>query len=86
MIAIIIYTLCVLTCWTCTFLLFRGFRTGRSPLLLWSSVCFLFLGLANLVLFLDLIVYPGASLAVFRSALTLVGLIIFIVGLVFQAK
>lgn len=86
MIPIIIYSLCVLTCWSCAFLLWRGFRSSRSPLLLWSSVCFLFLGVANLLLFADLVVYPDVNLLVVRNAVTLVGLLIFITGLVFDAN
>jgi hypothetical protein len=86
MIPIVIYTLCVLTCWACTFLLWRGFLKTRSPLLLWSSICFLFLGIANLLLFVDLIVYPDFSLLAVRNMITLAGLIVFIVGLVFQSK
>ena len=86
MIPTIIYSLCVLTCWGCTFLLWRGFRSTRSSLLMWSAICFRFLGLSTLLLFIDLIVYPDASLVTFRSALTLVGLVVFLVGLVFESK
>ena len=86
MIPIVIYSLCILTCWSCTFLLWRGFKTSRTPLLLWSAVCFLFLGVANLLLFADLVVYPDVNLLVVRNAVTLAGLVIFIAGLVFDAN
>jgi hypothetical protein len=86
MIPIIVYSLCILTCWCCALLLWRGFRSSRSPLLLWSAICFLFLGIANLLLFADLIVYPDTNLLVFRNVVTLLGLVIFIAGLVFKAS
>ncbi len=86
MIPIVIYSLCILTCWACAFLLWRGFWRNRSTLLLWSAVCFLFLGIANLLLFADLIIYPGANLLALRNAVTLAGLVIFIAGLVFEAN
>jgi hypothetical protein len=86
MIPIVIYTLCILTCWCCTYLLWRGYRSTRSSLLLWSSVCFLFLGAANLLLFVDLIIYPDRSLLALRDAMTLTGLLIFLAGLISQDK
>jgi hypothetical protein len=86
MIPIIVYSLCVLTCWACAFLLWRGYRTSRSPLLMWGAICFLFLGIANLLLFADLIIYPDANLQVIRNLVTLVGLVIFIAGLVFKTN
>jgi hypothetical protein len=86
MIPIVIYSLCILTCWSCAFLLWRGFKGNRSPLLLWSAVCFLFLGVSNLLLFADLVVYPDANLLTVRNAVTLAGLVIFIAGLVFKGN
>jgi hypothetical protein len=86
MIPIVIYSLCILTCWACAFLLWRAHSRRRSSLLLWSAVCFLFLGIANLLLFADLILYPGANLLALRNAVTLAGLVIFIAGLVFEAN
>jgi hypothetical protein len=53
---------------------------------MWGAICFLFLGIANLLLFTDLIIYPDGDLQVFRSLVTLVGLVIFIFGLVFKAN
>ena len=86
MIPIIVYSLCILTCWACAFLLWRGYRTSHAPLLMWGSICFLVLGIANLLLFADLIVYPDANLLVIRNLVTLLGLVIFIFGLVFKAN
>ena len=86
MIPILIYTLCFLTCSGCAVLLWRGFRKTRYRLLLWSSLCFLILGIANLLLFADLVLYPGTSLLVLRNAVTLVAILVLLVGLVFESQ
>jgi len=86
MIPILIYTLCFLTCSGCSVLLWRGFRRTRYRLLLWSSLCFLVLGLANLLLFADLVLYPGTSLMAVRNVVTLVAILVLLVGLVFESQ
>lgn len=85
MIPILIYILCFLTCAVCAVLLWRGFRRTGHRLLWWSSLCFLILGLANLLLFTDLVLYPGTSLLIFRNAVTLVAILVLLVGLVFES-
>jgi hypothetical protein len=54
-----VYILCFLTSAACAWLLGRSYRKSRTPLLLWSSVCFVFLALNNLVLVFDLVVWPA---------------------------
>jgi hypothetical protein len=54
-----VYILCFLTSATCAWLLGRSYRANRTPLLLWSSICFIFLALNNLALVLDLVVWPS---------------------------
>lgn len=54
-----VYILCFLTSATCAWLLGRSYRVGRTRLLLWSSICFVFLALNNLALVLDLVVWPS---------------------------
>jgi hypothetical protein len=53
-----VYILCFLTSAACAWLLGRSYLKSRTPLLLWSSVCFVFLALNNLVLVFDLVVWP----------------------------
>lgn len=84
MIPILIYILCFLTCTGCAVLLWRSFRRTRYRLLFWSSMCFLILGLANLLLFADLVLYPGTSLLIVRNAVTLLAILVLLVGLVFE--
>lgn len=54
----IVYVLCFLTSSACAWLLGRSYKTSGVRLLFWSSVCFAFLAANNLVLVLDLVVWP----------------------------
>jgi hypothetical protein len=54
-----VYILCFLTSGACAWLLGRSYRRSRTPLLLWSSVSFVFLAINNLLLVLDLVVLPS---------------------------
>lgn len=56
-----VYILCFLTSAACAWLLGRSYQNSRAPLLLWSSISFTFLALNNLVLVLDLVVWPSPS-------------------------
>ena len=53
-----VYVLSMALSLLCTVLLFRGYRQSRSKLLLWSSIAFAWLALNNLILFLDIVVFP----------------------------
>jgi hypothetical protein len=58
----VVYILCFLTSAMCAWLLARSYRRSRVRLLLWSSVCFAFLAANNLVLVLDLVVWPAPEI------------------------
>lgn len=79
----IVYALCSLTCAICAGLLFRGYRATRMRLLLWSVVCFVCLTLANIIVYVDLVVLPQEiDLSLLRSGLTFVGLTVLLYGMV----
>jgi heme A synthase len=82
-----VYTLCVLTCLGCAALLYRAFRRRRQRLLLWSSIFFLILGVANVLLFVDLVIFPEpeVNLLPYRSAVTLCAVVVLIAGLIFES-
>lgn len=65
----IVYVLCFLASATCAWLLCRGFRQTRVTLLLWSSVCFIFLAANNFVLVLDLVLWTSIDLRLARVGL-----------------
>jgi len=66
--------LAVLTSLGCMVLLFRGyFRTGLR-LLLWSALCFVFLSVNNVLLFVDVLIFPTeVDLRIPRLLAALVG-------------
>ena len=54
----LVYTLCFLTSATCAVLLGRTFLRRRARMLFWSAACFTLLAAVNLLVVLDLVVYP----------------------------
>lgn len=74
-----VYSLCFLASSACAVLLGRSYGQTRARLLLWSSLCFLFLAANNLLLVVDLLVFPGVDLRLWRLLLSLsaVGVLLF---------
>jgi hypothetical protein len=78
----IVYALCGLTSLACAFLLSRQYRRTRGGLLLWSTMSFACLGLANIILFLDMVMLPESDLSVIRSGVMLIGMLMMLYGLI----
>lgn len=81
-----VYILCFLTSAACAWLLGRSYRSGRTRLLLWSSVCFVFLALNNLALVLDRVVLPNYDLRLARLLLALLAVLSLVWGLVWEVE
>ena len=82
----VVYVLCVLTSAACAFLLGRSYNRSRVRLLFWSSICFGFLALNNLVLVLDLIIWPDSDLRLLRGVLTLAAVVSLIWGFIWDEE
>jgi len=82
----VIYLLCVATSVVCAALLLRGYRTTRTRLLLWSSLCFVGLALNNVLLFVDLVLVPQVDLSIPRTLAALAGMAILVFGLVWEKQ
>ena len=83
--AAFIYSLCTLTSLVAALLLFRGWRQTRTPLLVWSAVCFAGLALSNLLLVLDRTIYSvSADLSTERLVTAFVALLVLIIGLIWE--
>ena len=81
-----LYLLAVLTCLACTVLLFRGYARSGLRLLLWSALCFVGLAVNNLLVFIDLVVFPqSVSLLPWRHATSLVAVSVLIWGFIWEA-
>jgi hypothetical protein len=83
MIAKLIYGLCAVTSLFCFVMLWRGFLRRRLQLLLWSSAAFFAFTVANILLVVDLIFLPATDLSLLRSCVTLVGVLLLLIGLLF---
>ncbi|HVX42184.1 MAG TPA: DUF5985 family protein [Gemmatimonadaceae bacterium] len=86
MIARIIYILCALTSLACAVLLLRGYVQTRVRLLLWSGLCFVFLCLSNIVLYIDIEVLPSIDLSLLRAIPVVIALVLLLYGLVWEVK
>ncbi len=80
-----VYILCGLTSLFCAGLLVRSFRTQRTRLLLWSSLCFVGLALNNLLLVVDLMVLPDVDLSAIRASVEAAAMILLLIGLVWES-
>jgi drug/metabolite transporter (DMT)-like permease len=74
-----VYVLCMLTSAACAFLLVRAWRRTRTELLLWTAACFVLLALNNVLLVVDLLVFPDNDLSLARqlTALGAVGVLLY---------
>ena len=81
-----VYVLCFLTSAACAAFLGRSYLANRTGLLLWSSICFIFLALNNLVLVLDLVLLPSYDLRLARLVLALAAVASLIWGFVWEVE
>jgi hypothetical protein len=84
--ASLVYILCALTSLMCSIALLRGYRGSRGRLLLWSGSCFALLFIENVLLFLDVVVFPNVNLAPLRNAVGLLGPSVLLFGLISEAE
>lgn len=84
MINLIATCLCALTALLCAVLSFKGYSRSKYRLLLWSGLCFAGLTLSNLVMVLDVYVFPDLNLGIVWLFLSLSAMLILIYGLIFN--
>lgn len=81
-----VYTLCFLASSACALLLGRSYARTRARLLLWSSLCFLFLAANNLLLVIDLLVFPTVDLRLWRVLLSLGAVSVLLFGFIWDLE
>jgi len=88
MIASVVYILCALTSAACAIMLLRGYFRSRARFLLWSALCFIALFINNLLLMIDKLYIPErvAFPQALRGSVALIGLLLLIYGLIFDAE
>jgi hypothetical protein len=86
MIGPVVYILCALTTLACSVLLLGGYRRTKTPLLLWSGLCFAGLTVANALVFVDLVLVPDVDLYTLRlvTAVAAMGLLLY--GLIWERR
>lgn len=82
---LILISLAVLTSLACVVFLFSGYAASGVRLLLWTGLCFVFLALNNLLLFLDRVVLPDFDFRPYRLAAALVGILLLLYGFAREA-
>jgi hypothetical protein len=84
--AAFVYILCALTSVLCAVLLLRASQRTPSRLLFWSGNSFICLALANILLFVDLVMVPNHDLLIIRNIVTLGGIAMLLYGLIWEAE
>ena len=83
----ILTSLAMLTSAACMWFLFRAYASTRLRLLLWSGLCFVFLTLNNILLFLDVVVFPvEVDLRAYRLAAALIAVGFLLYGFVWESE
>jgi hypothetical protein len=87
-IKIILFALVAVSSFTCMVLLFRGYTQRRVQLLLWSAFCFVGLTVNNILVFIDLVIWPGpeVDLRIPRLLASLAGLNCLVYGLIWKTE
>jgi hypothetical protein len=83
----VLYLLALLTSLACMLLLFRAYAATGTRLLLWSALCFVGLSINNVLLFIDLVVFPTQmDLRPYRLLSALGGLLFLLYGFIWEAE
>jgi hypothetical protein len=85
--AIAVYVLGALTTLICAVLLLRRYAQSRAKLLFWSGLCFVGLTVSNVLLFVDLVVFPTqVDLYALRLSTAVIGMTLLLYGLIWESQ
>jgi hypothetical protein len=84
MIPAIVYSLCAITSFVIAALLFYNYRRTRFRFLLWSTLCFCGLVVNNVILFVDMVVFPQGDLSLLRTVPSTIGVGILLYGFIWD--
>jgi hypothetical protein len=83
----ILFLLAALTSIGCMWLLLRAYARSRVRLLFWTGVCFVFLSVNNVLLFVDTIVLPAEiDLRLLRLTAALFGIACLLYAFIWEAE
>jgi hypothetical protein len=82
-----LFGLAALTSIGCMWLLFRGYFRSGVRLLFWTALCFVFLSVNNVALFIDTIMLPTqVDLRLLRSAAALAGIACLLYAFIWESE
>lgn len=84
LIAITVYSLCLMTSLLCAGLLIRSFRRTREPLLFWSALCFSFLAANNLAVVADILIFVQQNLTPLRDFFSIAAITVLLWGFIWR--
>lgn len=82
----LVYSLCVVASAICAGLLLRAYFRTRTKLLLWSGAAFTCLGINNIFVLGDAVLFPDLNLLPFRYIAALAAVCIMIYGFIWEAE
>lgn len=83
--AAVVYLLCALTSLLCAVMLFKAFKKSQFRLLFWSSMGFTGFFISNILLIVDVLVFPDVTYIIhFRSIPAVIGMVVMIYGLIME--
>jgi hypothetical protein len=85
--AAVVYILGTLVSLLCSVLLLRAYAKAKTPLLLWSGLCFALLTVSNALLFVDLVLLADqVTLYTWRLGTAALGMLMLVYGLIFASE
>lgn len=81
-----VYILGILTTLACAVLLLRAYSRVKKSLLLWSGLCFVGLTISNLLMFVDLVMFPNVDLYIWRLVAAAISMLLLVYGLIWDSR
>ena len=81
-----IYLLCAATSLIVAMMLLRQYLASRTRLLLWSVISFAGLAVNSVLVYVDLVLYTGVDLSLYRSAAGAAAMAVMLYGLIWETR
>jgi hypothetical protein len=81
-----IYLLCAATSLLVAIMLMRQYLKSRTRLVLWSVISFAGLAVNSVLVYVDLVMYTGVDLSMYRSAAGAFAMAVMLYGLIWETR
>ncbi|HVG53012.1 MAG TPA: DUF5985 family protein [Vicinamibacterales bacterium] len=81
-----IFLACGATSLVVAAMLLRQYLRVRSRLLLWSVICFVGLAANNVLVYVDMVMFTGVDLSLYRAVAGTIAVAIMVYGLVWETR